>query len=164
MKGPLVVIPRGQKKIWNKYPNAGPTPARDACRGATFTVNRRYAECYDERWLILSAKYGLISPDYVLTGPYNVTFKDPPTHPVSATVLVSQLGKLSLEGIDAVICLGGTEYREMKAAFLGKPLSLYFPFAGLPLGKSMQAINAAISAEQPFPAHFTMPAGSSSPK
>jgi len=28
--GLLIIVPCGQKKLWDKHPNAGSTPARDA--------------------------------------------------------------------------------------------------------------------------------------
>lgn len=69
MEGMLVIIPCGSAKIWHRHPHAGPTPARDVYQGATLKVNRKYAESFAERWVILSAKYGFISPDSVIPGP-----------------------------------------------------------------------------------------------
>lgn len=44
LKGPLVIVPCGQEKIWDKKPDLGPVPARDVYTGAPFKVNREYAE------------------------------------------------------------------------------------------------------------------------
>ena len=49
-----------------------------------FTTNRAYAEKFGSRWVILSAKYGFIRPDFQIPGPYNVSFKDPATKPVES--------------------------------------------------------------------------------
>ena len=73
--GILVIAPCGQKKIWNKRPDAGPTAARDCYAGSPFIVNRSFAEHFGDRWLVLSANYGFIGSDFELPGPYNVTFK-----------------------------------------------------------------------------------------
>jgi len=86
----LVVVPCGQQKIWQKKPEAGPTAAQDAYTGTPFIVNRRYAERFGDRWVILSAKYGLIAPDVMLPGPYEVTFKQRSTHPVTLDTLRAQ--------------------------------------------------------------------------
>lgn len=51
----LVVVPCGKRKIWDKYPSAGPTKAEDVYIGAPFKVNREYAEKYGSRWVVLSA-------------------------------------------------------------------------------------------------------------
>jgi hypothetical protein len=71
----LVIIPCGQSKVWDDQPERGPVKARDAYTGPPFKVNRDYAEAFASRWVILSAKYGFISPDFLIPGPYNVTFK-----------------------------------------------------------------------------------------
>ncbi len=36
----LVIVPCGLSKIWDKNPNAGPMPAKDAYTGSPFKVNR----------------------------------------------------------------------------------------------------------------------------
>ena len=69
----LVIVPCGQGKIWDTEPDRGPVAARDAYTGAPFKVNRAYAERFASYWVILSAKYGFIPPDYLIPGPYNVT-------------------------------------------------------------------------------------------
>src|SRR3990172_7019090 len=40
-----------------------------------------------QQGVILSAKYGLISPDFVIPGPYNVTFKNLSTRPIDVRTL-----------------------------------------------------------------------------
>ena|SRR5437667_12008823 len=146
MKGTLVIIPCGQRKIWDKEPNRGPTPARDAYIGPPFKVNKEYAEQFAEQWVILSAKYGLISPDFMIPGPYNVTFKDSSTDPVPVSTLQDQIQRKSLDRFERIVGLGGREYRAIvEEAFASLPVKICFPFAGLPLGKSMQAIRQAIT-------------------
>ena len=54
MSRTLVIVACGARKIWDDNPNAGPTPAKDAYTGAPFKVNRRYAETFSDRWVILS--------------------------------------------------------------------------------------------------------------
>ena len=110
-----------------------------------FTTNRAYAEKFGSRWVILSAKYGFIRPDFQIPGPYNVSFKDPATKPVEAPTLIDQIKELGLGKAQRVIGLGGKEYRAMiKEAFapFGCPLS--FPFAGLPIEEMIQATKGAI--------------------
>ena len=78
MKGLLVIVPCGQRKIWDSQPNHGPAEACEAYTGAYFTVNKHYAKHFGEAWVILSAKYGLVPPTFRIPGPYNVTFKKNP--------------------------------------------------------------------------------------
>ena len=50
-----------------------------------------------------------------------------------------------------VIGLGGKEYRQaIEAAFTGTGARLRFPFAGLQIGKAMQAVKLAIENGDPF--------------
>lgn len=141
----LVIVPCGRSKIWSKDPDGGPTPAAHAYTGAPFTVNREYAEASGGDWVILSAKYGFLRPAEVITGPYEVTFKSPRTHPIGLDALRDQVRRMSLDRYSVVIGLGGKEYRAaIEAAFTGAPTALSFPFAGLPIGKAMAAAKRAI--------------------
>jgi hypothetical protein len=130
---------------------AGPIEARDAYVGGPFKVNRAYAERFADRWLILSAKYGFISPDFVVPESYNITFKDPRTGPVGIATLRQQVEQQQLSRFDPIIVLGGMEYQlAARAAFTTNAARLYVPFAGLPIGKALQATNRAIAAGSPF--------------
>jgi hypothetical protein len=144
----LVIVPCGRSKIWDKNPNAGLIVAKDAYAGSPFKVNRKYAESFGSQWLILSAKYGFIEPDFVLPGPNEVTFKRKSSNPVAFDVLKRQVVELGLDGFESVIGLGGKEYREaISASFQGTRVDTTFPFAGLPIGKAMQATKRAIESE-----------------
>ena len=150
-RGLLVVVPCGQKKIWDKHPVAGPTRASDAYLGAPFTVNRKFAEHFGEAWVILSAKYGFISPDFELPGPYNVTFKRKAIGPVSIVTLREQVDTFNLDRFTDVVGLGGKEYRfALEQAFHAKNVRLHFPFSGLQIGRAMRATNLAIASDDPF--------------
>jgi hypothetical protein len=147
----LVIVPCGQKKIWDKSPNAGPTAARIAYAGPPFGINRAYAEKFGETWVILSAKFGFIEPLFVIPEPYNITFKDPRTGPVSTEQLQEQIQQHKLTRFTTVIGLGGKEYRQaIELAFAGLPARLCFPFSGLRIGKAMQATKSAIATNDPL--------------
>lgn len=145
----LIIIPCGQGKIWDKHPEVGQARARDAYTGAPFKVNRAYAEHFSNHWLILSAKYGFISPEFLIPEPYNVTFKKQSTKPVSVSVLRDQIRSQGLDSFEMIIGLGGIEYRKMiEAAYTGYKVKINFPFAGLSLGMGMQAIKKAIGSNE----------------
>lgn len=149
--GILVIIPCGRRKIWDKDPTAGSTRAKDVYAGSPFIVNKSFAEHFGDSWVILSAKYGFIAPDFRIPGPYNVTFKCLSTGPVSEKTLQGQVRKLHLDRFTDVIGFGGREYRRaIESAFDGTSVRLHFPFAGLPIGKAMQAIKRAIAADDPY--------------
>lgn len=141
----LVIVPCGSAKIWRKNPHAGPTPAYYAYTGPPFLLNRAYAERFADRWVILSAKYGFIRPNFEIPGPYNVTFKKKSTNPVHLDILRQQIQELRLDSFRLAVGLGGKEYRwAVEAAFAGTGVITLFPFAGLPLGKTMGVIKHAI--------------------
>lgn len=145
MKGVLVIVPCGQAKIWDKRLEFGPVQARDAYTGPPFKVNRQYAEHFAERWVILSAKYGFIAPDYEISGPYNVTFKKKATQPIPVHTLQVQIESQGLYSFEKIIGLGGKDYRErILDAFSLWSVDVYFPFAGLRLGYSMSATKKAV--------------------
>jgi hypothetical protein len=140
----LVIVPCGIAKIWDKYPDAGPTAAAQAYIGPPFVVNRAYAERAGGDWVVLSAKYGFLRPTDIVPGPYNTTFKRKSTNPIAFAALQEQVPRMGLDRYAEVVGLGGKEYREaVAAAFEGTPVSLRFPFAGLPIGKAMGATKRA---------------------
>jgi hypothetical protein len=141
----LVIIPCGQAKIWDKQPEAGAVQAQYAYTGAPFKVNKEYAEYFGDRWVILSAKYGFIDPDFMIPEPYNISFKKKSSEPVSVDTLVSQIKEMGLNIYEQVVGLGGKEYRAMiVAAFVTYQIKPEFPFAGLPIGKTMAKTKESI--------------------
>ena len=144
----LVIVPCASAKVWDRDPDRGATPAKDAYTSPMFRVNRRYAERFADRWVILSAKYGFIDPDFMLPGPYNVSFNDHRTNPVAAVVLVGQVEDLALWRAARVVGLGGALYRRaVSTAFAGRDLQLEFPFAGLDMFHLLSATKAAVEQE-----------------
>jgi hypothetical protein len=127
---PLIIVPCGKAKIWGKHPNAGPVAVREAYIGTPFKVNRTYAENLTNRWLVLSAKYGFVEPDFMLGGPYEVTFKDNSTDPISLDALRQQAIEKKLSDAQTVIGLGGKEYRAVLRSIFP---TIDFPFEGLSL-------------------------------
>jgi hypothetical protein len=146
----LVVVPCGRSKAWDAQPDCGPKVATEAYTGNFFKMNQTYAECFGDAWVILSSKYGFIRPEFVIPGSYEVTFKRRITGPVAVDVLERQVMELGLSRFKVVVGLGGIEYRSaVEAAFAGQPVSLMFPFAGLPIGKLLQTTQRAVASGDP---------------
>ncbi len=147
----LVVVPCGKRKIWDRYPSAGPTKAEDVYIGAPFKVNKEYAEKYSRRWVILSAKYGFMDPDFIIPRNYDVTFKDASTSPISIRELKEQIKQKGLDGFDTVVVLGGRAYANVvHNAFGGFKVKVKAPVAGMQLGYAMSAVREAIDEGYPF--------------
>ena len=147
----LVVVPCGMRKIWDVNPSAGPTPAKNAYVGAPFKVNREYAERFADRWVVLSAKYGFIDPDFVIPENYDVTFKRPETQPVSVSKLRRQIVEKGLNNFSKVVVLGGRDYVAVtRRAFEGFKVTVIAPTLGLPIGRAMRKVRRAIQEGAPF--------------
>lgn len=147
----LVIVPCGKAKIWDKQPSAGPTRAADVYTGGLFNKNKAYAERFATDWLILSAKYGLISPDFLIPETYNVTFAKRKTRPITTDEVVKQARNINLEKYDVVVGLGSKDYCAVTAvAFSGSRLE--FPFLGLAgVGPMMSAVKHALETGEMFP-------------
>jgi len=148
--GVLVVVPCGRRKVWQRSPDRGPAPAAEAYTGAPFVVNRAYADRFGDAWVILSAKYGFVPPDFEIPVPYEVTFDRITPEVVSMTRLREQVAEQRLDRFTVVVGLGGKTYRAVvEAAFAGPASTLVFPFAGLPIGTAMRAVNRAVASGEP---------------
>ena len=145
MRDVLIIVPCGLSKIWHRHPERGAVPAKDAYTGNLFKLNRKYAEKFGSEWMILSAKFGFIDPDFVISEPYDVTFSRPGTRPISACELKAQVNEIALNPNKLVVGLGGAAYRDaVQKAFDDTGMSLVFPFSGLPLGMMLQATKNAL--------------------
>jgi hypothetical protein len=106
--GFLVVIACGKQKVWDRNPKAGPTVARYAYTSSIFNTSRKYAERFAERWVVLSAKYGFIDPDFVISENYNRSFYD--ANAISTEELTAQVSERNLAPYTTVGVLGPEAY------------------------------------------------------
>lgn len=141
----LCIIPCGNKKIWNKYPESGPTKARDVYIGGFSKKCKEYAELFhSSSWCILSAKYGFLFPDDIIPEPYNVSFNDKKSNPITTSELSSQTKEKGLDNYDKIVVIGGKNYVNMaNQVFPEKDIST--PLSGCTgIGYMMGALNDAI--------------------
>ena len=121
--GFLVVVSCGKEKIWKRHPNAGPMAARNAYTSPVFKRSRRYAEHFAEAWLILSAKYGLIEPEFCIPEDYNRSFYSPDA--IATAALRQQVAAKGLERFTTVGVLGSDVYwQRVREAFEGTAMQL----------------------------------------
>jgi Family of unknown function (DUF6884) len=132
-----LVIACGSQKIWAKQPEVGAIAAREAYTGAMFRGFRRYAErFYPQDWFIVSAKYGLITPDTTIDN-YNVTFAIKSTTLISLESLRDQCQK-SLPEYRLLISLAGKAYNQRLVEALPPGLRLESPLASLNMFERMK--------------------------
>lgn len=147
----LCIVPCGKIKIWDKHPDAGPTEARRVYIGPFASKCREYAEkFYPDTWYVLSAKYGFITPDFIIEGPYNNTFKTKRTNPISKEELAEQVSLQGLNDYENVVALGGEDYvGRVREVFGGReivnPLSAFKRN-----GEMMKALKDAIERSVPI--------------
>ena len=126
----LCIVPCGKQKVWDKRPEAGPTPARDVYTGNFTTQHRKYAEqFYPHSWCILSAKHGFLLPDDVLEEGYDVKFGDGSPEEINDQALADQVKRKHLDEYETIVALCSCAYRRhIEKAFPGKALKA--PLAG----------------------------------
>lgn len=121
----LCIIPCGKRKIWDKHPEAGPTKAKNVYIGPFAVSCRRYAErFYPSAWCIISAKHGFLFPEDVVQGPYEVTFSNPRTNPITLEKLKAQVAEKCLQEYQKIVVIAGKEYaRRVQIIFHEKEIS-----------------------------------------
>lgn len=120
---------------------SNPLPAKDLYTSQWFRSARRYTESLGIDWLILSAKYGVVEPDRVIS-PYNLTLNrmNREQRAKWAVKVYKELAPY-LVTVDTVIILAGERYREYLPGWLrdsGKQIVI--PLIGLPIGKQLQRL------------------------
>lgn len=141
----LCVVPCGSRKIWDKYPDAGPTRARDVYIGNFARTCIEYAEkFYPDSYVILSAKYGFLFPDELIPEDYNVTFNDPRTNPIGVEELRRQAEEKGLMKYGEIVVVSGSNYVNIaRKVFSGK--RIITPLKGLGgMGPMISAMKRAI--------------------
>lgn len=149
-KGTLVVIQCGKHKIWNTHSKAGPTQAKQAYISSQFKVNKEYAETFSEDWAILSAKYGFITPEFIIPGDYNVTFDDPSTNPIDIDQLRNQVEN-HYSTFNKIVVLGSATYANIvESAFKNTKAVVLKPTAGLNLFDAIHLVKEAVRTGKPL--------------
>jgi hypothetical protein len=143
----LVVVPCGRSKVWDKHPETKEVKASRTYSGAPFKVNKAFAEKFAGKWMILSAKYGFIEPDFIIPRNYDVSFNKPQTRPISMSRLKQQAEEKALRQYDLVITLGGKNYVDIvKEVFEGS--RVIAPAEGLRIGSAMHRVKFLTSLDR----------------
>lgn len=115
-----------------------PCAARDLYASDLFLKARRYVEASACPWFILSAEYGLVSPDQVIA-PYERTLN---TMSIAdrrawAARVAKQLAE-AVPDLSQVVFLAGERYREFLANHLsGRGVTMSVPMNGLRIGEQL---------------------------
>jgi hypothetical protein len=125
-----------------KSKRALPAPAQDLYISPLFRGLRSYAEKNTDRWYILSAKYGLLSPERVVD-PYELTLNRMPKADREAWARQVQEQMVAVLPLGArITLLAGSRYREELEPFLRqRGHSVDIPLFGLSMGRQLAWLN-----------------------
>jgi cytoplasmic iron level regulating protein YaaA (DUF328/UPF0246 family) len=115
-----------------------PAAARELYTSPLFRGLRDYAEATTDAWYILSAKYGILSPDDVVA-PYELTLNRmlKSEREAWARRVQDQIVDL-IAPDDHITLLAGARYREQLEPFLrGRGNAVVVPLEGLPMGHQL---------------------------
>lgn len=145
----LCIIPCGAKKIWDVNPKQGPTKAQDVYQSVFHHACQRYARHFFEDWVILSAKYGFLSPTDEVEENYDVAFGTKNPEIISIDQLRKQLEDKELNEYEQIVVLGGKKYTNIVQAVFGKQADIIFPLAGCSgIGYMQQKLKQAVENHQ----------------
>ena len=105
-------------------------------------------------WNIFSIKYGFLFPDDIVSGPYNVSFNDIRTNPITLKKLSSQVVEKRLDNFEKIVVLGGKNYVNIiKKVFSGR--DIYIPLSDCKgIGYMISKLNDAM--KRGFPLQNTL--------
>jgi GNAT superfamily N-acetyltransferase len=119
---------------------SGHHAARDLYQSALFRKSRQWVEANCDRWLILSAKYGVVDPETEIED-YDQTLNAMPIgerHAWSECV-AAQMHALT-DASDEIVILAGSRYCGWTDGF-----AVQRPLAGLGIGKQLQLLTRSIA-------------------
>ena len=126
----LGIVPCSKEKIWDIHPQKQSVPASKAYRSAFHAYARKYARHHCHQYVILSAKYGIMEPDFLIHESYDVTFSRPQDPYVSTALLAKQARRY--HSMERVLVLCPQLYAQrIEAAFEGLRATLIFPLRGI---------------------------------
>jgi hypothetical protein len=117
-----------------------PAPAKDLYISPLFKFARRYAESRADMWYILSAKYGLVNPEEVIS-PYEQTLNRMSSHTRRnwSRLVLSMLYDEGIQSGDTTIFLAGERYRSrVEEELSAKGVLVEVPMLGLSIGRQLQ--------------------------
>ena len=117
---------------------SSPAPAKDLYISAWFRKARAFVEATGRPWYVLSARYGLVEPDAIIE-PYDKTLKTMRAGERQewAREVLGDLNPL-LGGVDSIVFLAGTAYREfLEPDLRSRGVAIQVPMAGMRFGEQL---------------------------
>lgn len=117
----------------------GPMPAAKAYAGQAFRLAVEWLRASRQKWVILSARYGILYPGDLVEW-YDERLSKMPQNGewIGSLDAMPQKQYGRLMSYDRYVCLGGRLYVAHAAAVLERPVE--GPLAGLSIGRQLQAL------------------------
>jgi len=146
----LIIIPCGKKKIWAKDSSIRGVKAKDAYISNYFKLCKLYAERFSDKWLILSGKYGIIEPDFVIDNDYDTKLN---ASKEFQDKVRKQLMPIIRESFTRVISLCGNDYSCFLKDIL-KPFGFIVetPFEKMKIGERQKQLKKCLERNKPYQA------------
>lgn len=131
-----------------KAKQSHPAPAGELYTSQLFRRLRAYAVANADRWFILSAEHGVLSPDAIVA-PYERTLNNMRIHERRAWANRVQEQLIHVIPADSdVLVLAGIRYREQLVPFLrSSGFTVTIPLEGLSIGRQLQRLASLSSGE-----------------
>ncbi|MGE7632472.1 DUF6884 domain-containing protein [Bacillus paramycoides] len=144
----LCIIPCGKKKIWDKYPDYGPTEAKDVYISPFGKACQAYAVEFFENWVILSAKHGFLRPNDIVQENYDLAFDSKSFEIISLEQLQKQMVNKDLLQFDEIVLLAGKKHKKVVTKLYPEEIITY-PLEGCRgIGYMLQRLKGAVAAQQ----------------
>jgi len=126
----IAIIPCSKEKIWDIEPHRKAVRADKAYRSAFHRYAAAYAQKHCHHTLIFSAKYGIMEPNFLILGPYDITFSRESDPCISVSALRTQAEQYSHATSIVVLCPRSYAVR-LEEAFSSLQAELHFPLRGI---------------------------------
>jgi hypothetical protein len=144
----LIIIPCGKKKIWSKNKLCGSVKAEEAYVSNYFKLCKLYAKRFADKWVILSGKYGIIEPGFIIDNDYDIKLK--PTEEFKIKVK-DQLKPFILDGFTNIVSLCSDYYSDfLKDIIKQFGLKLNTPLRGLKIGIRQKKLKISLGNDKPL--------------
>lgn len=128
----LGIIPCTKAKIWDMYPNLGPMLAKEVYTNPFHALAKKYISLFTKEWVILSAKYGFLSPNDTLPKTYDITFDRPDDPYITIEALQSQIISKQLYTYTDIMVICNSRYIDkIRQAFINYPVKFHTPFENI---------------------------------
>ena len=140
----LCIIPCGKKKIWDQYPDKGPTEAKGVYISPFGKACQAYASQFFSYWVILSAKHGFLLPTDIVEKNYDLAFNSKSNEIISMEQLKRQMIDKDLLDFDEIVLLAGKKHKKVVTKLYPEEMITY-PLEGCKgIGYMLQRLKEAV--------------------